>query len=85
MSRFATAGSKAGTRLTDDRYLILPGLYAKEHELRFSTSVLSVLVVALLTAGYSFTALLCFACRNDEFQAENVFVCVFCASHRHHC
>ncbi|OSS48628.1 hypothetical protein B5807_06957 [Epicoccum nigrum] len=55
-------------------YLILPGLYAKEHELRFSTSVLSVLVVALLTAGYSFTALLCFACRNDEFQAENVFV-----------
>jgi hypothetical protein len=29
-----------------------------------------------LTAGYSFTALLCFACRNDEFQAENVFVYV---------
>ncbi|KAF2999465.1 hypothetical protein E8E13_008213 [Curvularia kusanoi] len=55
-------------------YLILPGLYATEHKLRFSTSVLSVLVVALLTAGYSFTALLCFACRNDEFQAENVFV-----------
>ncbi|KAJ8116350.1 hypothetical protein OPT61_g2203 [Boeremia exigua] len=55
-------------------YLILPGLYAKETNLRFSTAVLSVFVVALLTAGYSFTALLCFACRNDEFQAENVFV-----------
>ncbi|KAH6644661.1 hypothetical protein C7974DRAFT_440205 [Boeremia exigua] len=44
-------------------YLILPGLYAKNAELRFSTA-----------RGYSFTALLCFACRNDEFQAENVFV-----------
>ncbi|KAJ4988546.1 hypothetical protein SVAN01_06001 [Stagonosporopsis vannaccii] len=55
-------------------YLILPGLYAKNADLRFSTAVLSVFVVALLTAGYSFTALLCFACRNDEFQAENVFV-----------
>lgn len=55
-------------------YLILPGLYAKEAELRFSTAVLTVFIVALLTAGYSFTALLCFACRNDEFQAENVFV-----------
>jgi len=74
------------TRLTDDSYLILPGLYAKSSDhLRFSTAVLSVFVVALLTAGYSFTALLCFACRNDEFQAENVFVYVFCARHRRQC
>ena len=43
---------------------------------KLSQAVLSVFVVALLTAGYSFTALLCFACRNDEFQAENVFVYV---------
>jgi hypothetical protein len=36
--------------------------------------VLSVFVVALLTAGYSFTALLCFACRNERFQAESIFL-----------
>lgn len=56
-------------------YLILPGLYAKDAQLRFTEAVLSVFVVALLTAGYSFTALLCFACRNKRFQAEGVFVC----------
>ncbi|EDU43391.1 hypothetical protein PtrSN002B_005331 [Pyrenophora tritici-repentis] len=55
-------------------YLILPGLYAKDAKLRFSEAVLSVFVVALLTAGYSFTALLCFACRNDRFQADGVFL-----------
>jgi hypothetical protein len=55
-------------------YLILPGLYAKEPQLRISQSVLTVFVVALLTAGYSFTALLCFACRNERFQAECVFL-----------
>lgn len=55
-------------------YLILPGLYAKDPQLRFSTAVLSVFVVALLTAGYSFTALLCFACRNERFQADSVFL-----------
>ncbi|KAF2792559.1 hypothetical protein K505DRAFT_307447 [Melanomma pulvis-pyrius CBS 109.77] len=55
-------------------YLILPGLYAKNPELKFSQAVLSVFVVALLTAGYSFTALLCFACRNEMFQAEAVFL-----------
>jgi len=55
-------------------YLILPGLYAKDAQLRFSEAVLSVFVVALLTAGYSFTALLCFACRNDRFQADGVFL-----------
>jgi len=55
-------------------YLILPGLYAKDAQLRFTEAVLSVFVVALLTAGYSFTALLCFACRNDRFQADGVFL-----------
>ncbi len=56
------------------RYLILPGLYANDPQLRYSEAVLSVFVVALLTAGYSFTALLCFACRNDRFQADGVFL-----------
>ncbi|KAH7401247.1 hypothetical protein BKA66DRAFT_99202 [Pyrenochaeta sp. MPI-SDFR-AT-0127] len=55
-------------------YLILPGLYAKDPQLKISQAVLSVFVVALLTAGYSFTALLCFACRNEIFQAEGVFL-----------
>jgi len=55
-------------------YLILPGLYAKEHELKISQAILSVFVVALLTAGYSFTALLCFACRDDIFQADSIFL-----------
>ncbi|PVI04782.1 hypothetical protein DM02DRAFT_518030 [Periconia macrospinosa] len=60
-------------------YLILPGLYTRDisgegSQLRFSEAVLSVFVVALLTAGYSFTALLCFACRNEIFQAESIFL-----------
>lgn len=55
-------------------YLILPGLYASDPQLKISQAVLSVFVVALLTAGYSFTALLCFACRNQVFQAEGVFL-----------
>ncbi|KAF2874065.1 hypothetical protein BDV95DRAFT_488548 [Massariosphaeria phaeospora] len=55
-------------------YLIMPGLYAKDAQLRFSQPVLSVFVVALLTAGYSFTGLLCFACHNKLFQAESIFL-----------
>ncbi|KAH9872345.1 hypothetical protein IAQ61_005180 [Plenodomus lingam] len=55
-------------------FLLLPGLYAKDAQLKFSSAVLSVFVVALLTAGYSFTALLCFACRDASFQAYSVFL-----------
>lgn len=58
-------------------YLILPGLYVKDSMqglLRITQPVLTVFVVALLTAGYSFTALLCFACRNERFQAEAIFL-----------
>lgn len=55
------------------RYLILPGLYDKKPELKFSQAGLSVFVVALLTAGYSFTVLLCFACRNPHFQSDSIF------------
>lgn len=60
--------------LTRLRYLILPGLYDKKPELKFSNAVLSVFVVALITAGYSFTAFLCFACTNEMFQAEAIFL-----------
>jgi hypothetical protein len=56
------------------RYLIIPALYEEDPKLRFSKAVLSVFVITLLTAGHSFTALLCFACRNDMFQAESIFL-----------
>ena len=72
--RHASRGTSDESRLTHRSYLILPGLYANDPKLRFSKAVLSVFVVALLTAGYSFTALLCFACRNERFQAEAVFL-----------
>jgi hypothetical protein len=53
----------------------MPGLYAKDSsQLKVGQAVLLVFVVGLLTAGYSFTALLCFACRNELFQAEGVFM-----------
>ncbi|KAK3209420.1 hypothetical protein GRF29_69g1716037 [Pseudopithomyces chartarum] len=55
-------------------YLILPGLYATDDKLKYSRDVLAVFIVALLTAGYSFTALLCFACRSERFQAEAIFL-----------
>jgi hypothetical protein len=57
-------------------YLILPGLYATDDKLKYSRDVLAVFIVALLTAGYSFTALLCFACRSERFQAEAIFLYV---------
>lgn len=68
-----------------DRYLILPGLYTKEPELKISQAILSVFVVALLTAGYSFTALLCFACRDEIFQADSIFLYLHPAPSPHHC
>jgi len=55
-------------------YLILPATYDSDPKLRFSDAVLDVFVGALLTAGYSFTGLLCFACPNWIFQAEAVFL-----------
>jgi hypothetical protein len=56
------------------RYLITPALYDSDPKLRLSKGVLTVFVVALMTAGYSFTALLCFSCRNEIFQAEAIFL-----------
>ncbi|KAF2849108.1 hypothetical protein T440DRAFT_480280 [Plenodomus tracheiphilus IPT5] len=64
-------------------YLLLPGLYAIDAQLNFSPAVLSVFVVALLTAGYSFTALLCFACRDASFQAYSVFLYGHTPKHPH--
>jgi hypothetical protein len=69
-----TAGAERTLTAPRYSYLILPGLYARQPELKISQPVLTVFVVALLTAGYSFTALLCFACRDEIFQAESIFL-----------
>ncbi|KAF2756979.1 hypothetical protein EJ05DRAFT_501524 [Pseudovirgaria hyperparasitica] len=61
-------------------YLILPNAFMRDPELRFSKGVLSILIVTIMTTGYSFTALLCFACRNWLFQAESVFLPALIAS-----
>ncbi|KAK5128180.1 hypothetical protein LTR08_004084 [Meristemomyces frigidus] len=55
-------------------YLMLPATFDHDPLLRVSKSVLGICAVALLTAGFSFTALLCFAVRNPLFQAESVFL-----------
>jgi MFS-type transporter involved in bile tolerance (Atg22 family) len=63
----------------------MPGLYAKDSsQLKIGQAVLLVFVVGLLTAGYSFTALLCFACRNEFFQAEGVFMYALPLIFTHH-
>ncbi|KAI7542406.1 hypothetical protein KC331_g7998 [Hortaea werneckii] len=55
-------------------YLILPVTFHHDDGLRVSKSALGIFAVALLTAGFSFTVLLCFAVRNPVFQAESVFL-----------
>ncbi|KAL2356892.1 hypothetical protein BJ546DRAFT_1058513 [Cryomyces antarcticus] len=55
-------------------YLTLPATFDNDPKLRVGKSVLSIFAVALLTAGYSFTALLCFACRSWLFQLEAIFL-----------
>ena len=54
-------------------YLVSPALYDRDPQLRVSSALLAAVVVALLTAGYSSTALLCFACRDVAFHADAVF------------
>ena len=56
------------------RFLALVPLFDSDPQLRISTTVLSVVAVALLTVGFASTALLCFACRIASFQAEAVFL-----------
>ncbi|EMC92226.1 hypothetical protein BAUCODRAFT_55947, partial [Baudoinia panamericana UAMH 10762] len=55
-------------------YLMLPVTFDSNPKLRTSVSVLGIFGIALLTAGFSFTALLCFAVRNPLYQAELVFL-----------
>ncbi|KAK5128755.1 hypothetical protein LTR85_000088 [Meristemomyces frigidus] len=55
-------------------YLMLPATFDNDPLLRVSKSVIGIFAVALLTAGFSFTALLCFAVRNPLFQADAIFL-----------
>ncbi|EKG12309.1 hypothetical protein MPH_10614 [Macrophomina phaseolina MS6] len=57
-------------------YLIIPPLFHEnaESELRCAPRILTVFVVALLVAGYSFTVLLCFAVKSMIFQSESIFL-----------
>ena len=53
---------------------MLPVTFDNDPGLRVSKSALGIFAVALLTAGFSFTALLCFAVRDPIFQADAIFL-----------
>lgn len=55
-------------------YLLLPSTYDTAPRLRFSIHVLSIFIVALLTAGYSLTALLYFAVHSLLFHRDAVIL-----------
>jgi hypothetical protein len=63
-----------------NRYLILPSTFDSDPQLRFGTSVLAIIIVALLTGGYSLTALLWFACPSLLFRLDSVFIPNFAGS-----
>jgi len=53
---------------------MLPATFDNDPLLRVGKSVIGIFAVALLTAGFSLTALLCFAIRNPIFQADAIFM-----------
>jgi len=61
-------------------YLILPSTFDSDPQLRFSKGVLAIIIVALLTGGYSLTALLLFACPSILFRLDNIYLPVFSVS-----
>ncbi|TID17877.1 hypothetical protein E2P81_ATG10849 [Venturia nashicola] len=61
-------------------YLMLPGTFDDNAEMRFSKGVLSIIIVALLTGGYSLTALLWFACPSILFRVDSIFLPIFSVS-----
>jgi hypothetical protein len=61
-------------------YLILPSTFDDSAQIRFSKGVLSIIIVAFLTGGYSLTALLWFACPSILFRIDSIFVPVFSVS-----
>lgn len=61
-------------------YLILPSTFDDNAQIRFSKGVLSIIIVALLTGGYSLTALLWFACPSILFRVDSIFIPIFSVS-----
>ncbi|KAE9971687.1 hypothetical protein EG328_005461 [Venturia inaequalis] len=61
-------------------YLILPSTFDGNAQIRFSKGVLYTIIVALLTGGYSLTALLWFACPSILFRVEAIFIPIFSVS-----
>lgn len=55
-------------------FLMLPPTFEKEPGLRVGKAVVGIFAVALLAAGFSFTALLVFAVRNPLFQADHIYL-----------
>lgn len=51
---------------------MLPPTFEKEPSLRVGQAVIGIFAVALLSAGFSLTALACFAAQNHLFNAKNV-------------
>jgi hypothetical protein len=61
-------------------YLILPTTFDNDPRLRFNRGVLAIIIVALLTGGYSLTGLVWFACPSTLFRLDNIFIPVFSIS-----
>ncbi|GAB7353182.1 hypothetical protein MBLNU459_g3710t1 [Dothideomycetes sp. NU459] len=55
-------------------FLMLPSTFDSNPQLRISKAALGIFGVALLTAGFSLTALMWFACPSRIFQADCVFL-----------
>ncbi|KAF2763781.1 hypothetical protein EJ03DRAFT_283453 [Teratosphaeria nubilosa] len=55
-------------------FLMLPATFDTSEGLRVNASVIGIFAVALLTAGFSLTALVCFAVRSPFFQADSIFL-----------
>ncbi|KIW04840.1 uncharacterized protein PV09_04022 [Verruconis gallopava] len=61
-------------------YLILPTTFDSDQRLRFNKGVLAIIIVALLTGGYSLTGLVWFACPSTLFRLDHIFLPVFSVS-----
>jgi len=55
-------------------FLVLPTTFDKDPQLRMSSGVITIAIVALLTGGYSLTALIWFACPSIVFRQEYIFI-----------
>jgi hypothetical protein len=55
------------------RYLVLTSTFDTEPTLRFGRAVLSIIIISLLTGGYSLTLLLWFACPSLLFRRDSIF------------